>query len=287
MPASRWFTVESGRQAGPWSLAALHERRRTGLILSETLVWCDAMTDWMPYQSVFPPAGETHPEHSRTQENDIAGARYEGTTDSVSIGDAKVAIAHAPKVDFGGRQNTTPLADPMSDVDGERSRERDSTPHPWHRWFARLLDLYMLALVAGIILGIVGSVPSGDLVWAILSPAFLALVEPFFLSKFGSTPGKKLLNIRVTEPSGARLTLSRAFARSWKTWSVGMGFGIPLVTLFTLANQHSHLKRDGVATYDATLGTRVSHGPIGAGRVLGIIIVGVVMISLVALGASK
>lgn len=43
-----WHFVEDGKRAGPYTEEEMRGFVRQGRVRSETLVWCDGMTDWMP-----------------------------------------------------------------------------------------------------------------------------------------------------------------------------------------------------------------------------------------------
>jgi uncharacterized membrane protein len=49
-----WFYEKNGSQMGPVSEAALRELITSGAIRTSTLVWCEGMSDWASYASVFP-----------------------------------------------------------------------------------------------------------------------------------------------------------------------------------------------------------------------------------------
>ncbi|MEM7384892.1 MAG: DUF4339 domain-containing protein [Verrucomicrobiota bacterium] len=51
-----YYSVK-GEKAGPVDELALHALRKENTIDSETLVWRAGMQEWMPYGSLFPPAG--------------------------------------------------------------------------------------------------------------------------------------------------------------------------------------------------------------------------------------
>jgi hypothetical protein len=47
-----WHYVDQGEKAGPVSDAQLAELNRNGKINADTLVWCEGMSDWMPFHTV-------------------------------------------------------------------------------------------------------------------------------------------------------------------------------------------------------------------------------------------
>lgn len=118
-----------------------------------------------------------------------------------------------------------------------------SEPCPWRRYFARYFDLalyttvYQLAAVL-----IFRRSDTGNLSWrilfTILGLAAMLFVEPLFLSRWGTTPGKWLLGLRVEERGGGRLTYDAALGRTFEVITQGMGLEIPLYTLFKLYHSY-------------------------------------------------
>jgi len=91
-------------------------------------------------------------------------------------------------------------------------------------------------------------------------------MNPIIFSMFGTTPGKALLAIEVTAPSGDPLSFGQALKRSFGVWFYGWGMGIPLVCLFTLLRAHDNLTQKKITTWDRQGNFHVSHGRIGAVR---------------------
>ena len=68
--------------------------------------------------------------------------------------------------------------------------------------------------------------------------ALMLCMEPILLHFFGTTPGKWLLGLSVTDPYGQRLSLSAALDRTWAVLWRGMGLNIPLYSLYRLNESH-------------------------------------------------
>ncbi|MBR5792002.1 MAG: MerR family transcriptional regulator [Ruminiclostridium sp.] len=104
---------------------------------------------------------------------------------------------------------------------------------PWRRYFARSFDLFLYASLLDPILILQGvnisNVGSGlDLLYMVVSLLLMYLLEPIFLSKWGSTPGKAILGLWVTDLDGERMTLSDARSRTAGVLWRGMGLTIPI-----------------------------------------------------------
>lgn len=51
-PPIAWHFVDEGRAHGPYSVAVLEDRVRSGRFDGDTLVWCAGMSDWQPASQV-------------------------------------------------------------------------------------------------------------------------------------------------------------------------------------------------------------------------------------------
>ena len=113
---------------------------------------------------------------------------------------------------------------------------------PWRRFWARFFDgcLYRALGLAVLTLGLRAVTPArgvtflhGLLLWAV-SVVLTVLLEPLLLSRFGATPGKWLLGLRVTDPDGRYLTREAAYTRTVDMLVHGMAFNVPVVRVFCL-----------------------------------------------------
>jgi uncharacterized RDD family membrane protein YckC len=135
---------------------------------------------------------------------------------------------------------------------------------PWTRFFARFLDLSVFGFVLGILSAIFypDFFSDKDSVNGLIILFCWFLVEPIFLSLFGTTLGKYLFNIKVRDLNGNKPKFYSAFARSFWVWCAGYGFGIPIVYLFTLSSSYSQLKNTGTTSWDKNIFV-VTHGDYG------------------------
>ncbi|MCX6693730.1 MAG: RDD family protein [Methanomicrobiales archaeon] len=120
---------------------------------------------------------------------------------------------------------------------------------PWVRFFARSFDILIVVFVVGLIITliarisplaarVVASSQANPLVFnlalSLIALLVLALVEPVFINKWGATPGKWLLQTRVTRGDGQTLSFSEAYGRSFRVYLMGYALGIPLICFITL-----------------------------------------------------
>lgn len=151
-------------------------------------------------------------------------------------------------------------------------------PHPWHRYFARLIDflvilliLYATPLVIALSYGAMRMEKAqavGGLWLTVLVCSIFALIyEPAMLCMFGSTIGKALFKIRIVDQrTGENLTFWRAVLRWWMVaWYSGnllqiipiVGFIAPVVGHIM---QYKKLTADKITSYDERLRVRCEHG---------------------------
>lgn len=137
----------------------------------------------------------------------------------------------------------------------------DPMANPWRRWLARLFDLWWQAPLVFLALGSVLR-----LAW----PAFVRWIDTPFAGKLfgllcipvallldaalhaiaGNTPGKAMLGVRVRRGDGCPLTFVQLVRRNLGMWIGGLGFGIPLIGLFTMGRQYGRLRKGLQASYD-------------------------------------
>lgn len=108
--------------------------------------------------------------------------------------------------------------------------------HPWRRYIARWLDYFLWGALAEYFLIVVFRVRPipGDFLSILLNVGITALfvpVEALLLHKFGTTPGKYIMGMRLEYYQGGNLPWSEALSRSLLVYMSGAGFAIPFVQL--------------------------------------------------------
>lgn len=109
---------------------------------------------------------------------------------------------------------------------------------PWRRLFARLLDDFLYTTV-WVLFGllVIHKSPATDTgaAWTTLagfvSVLLMVLIEPLFLSTWGTTPGKWLLGLSVRNNTGQKLSYGEAFYRTVQALWYGIGFWLPVYNL--------------------------------------------------------
>jgi uncharacterized RDD family membrane protein YckC len=143
---------------------------------------------------------------------------------------------------------------------------------PWVRYWARIFDIYLAAIVGGIVIAIFNpdafNKPGSYQLFNLILVFSWVFLESLLLSTTGTTPGKWLFKIRLIPPSGEKPDYSTALSRSFKVWWRGLGIGFPLVNLITLIVAHVKLTKNGITTWDKDDGFTVVHDRIGPLRVI-------------------
>lgn len=135
---------------------------------------------------------------------------------------------------------------------------------PWSRFIARYIDIYVFGILVGIFsLFFYPQLLSDNQFKDGLIVFFLwCIVEPIFLCAFGTTLGKLIFKIKISNTDGKKLKLINVYKRSFGVWIVGLGFGLPIISLFTLIAAQSKLNRTGTTFWDENEFT-VTHGEVG------------------------
>ena len=175
----------------------------------------------------------------------------------------------------------------------------DRAPRPalpaagaWRRLFARLFDMWWEILaIAFVSIFVMAAISSTFLAWAaspggaqMLALIFIPLafvLDAALLARFGVTPGKAMLGLRVQTRDGERLTWGQATRRNFALWLAGLALTIPLLTLLTLGRQGWRVARGQPASYDEGR-YQVLAQPLGWTRRLAF--AGVAVVLLLALG---
>ncbi|MBE0546237.1 MAG: RDD family protein [Rubrivivax sp.] len=132
---------------------------------------------------------------------------------------------------------------------------------PWRRFFARIIDLWILAIPTtfGAAYALASMYPAFA-VWIqrpgsafvlgwLLLPLTLS-AEAVVFGIFGTTPGKALLAIAVRTSTGTKLSFAEYVRRQIRLYWFGLGTGFPFVSVVTMALQRRRLKAGKQARYD-------------------------------------
>lgn len=135
---------------------------------------------------------------------------------------------------------------------------------PWARFWARLIDIYVVTLALGYAIGWFSSLYAPSLylkVIALPNIAFSMILLPLvgivlaiMMSVSGTTIGKAIIGVRVRNVSGCNRFLFH-FTRELKVWIFGLCLGIPIVSFISMIVQHRRVSLSGSASYDKEFAT--------------------------------
>lgn len=109
---------------------------------------------------------------------------------------------------------------------------RDVQPRlnlPWRRYWARNFDLLLYNSAVSLLFERFVLRESLTVLFTLVA---MLLVEPLLLLLFGTTPGKAIFGIRVTDPEDGKLGYGEGLERTWMVLWEGMALNIPLISLY-------------------------------------------------------
>lgn len=180
-------------------------------------------------------------------------------------------------------------------------RESKSYAKAWPRFFARMFDLWWESILIGMLSAIVLALiipnfavwiskPGSETLFGILIMPIALIFDAALYSLAGNTPGKMLLGLKVTRLGGIPLEFGEYFSRNMSVWFSGLALGLPLINLFTMANQHRRLSKGESASYDYDSNYKVLAQPPSGLRITAFVLLFVclffVMVILNAIGKN-
>ncbi len=297
------FVASKGQRLGPFSLRRVTELLDDGELSPDDLGWHADMKGWTPLRELpsLMTAIEAKRERDFLRESGKPLDTGKGTASaskkkeawiasddsSTGISDEPVQIEPVPS----RMRSADELRDAAAAATGGKTKQR-----PFARFWARIFDyLLVLVLVYAVVgapqlPGMDGTVPIAEMIsgeyWekvrtASEQPEFrrignahmIALVlwtilEGLLIAQFGTTPGKWLLNMRVTNADGNRPSTQQSLLRSLYVWFIGVGMWLPMLSVGTMLFGLYSLMSRGATLWDRNLGTRVQHGRMTAPRIL-------------------
>jgi uncharacterized RDD family membrane protein YckC len=173
----------------------------------------------------------------------------------------------------------------------------DTSPHPWRRYFARMLDNTLVGSVSWFLIGILAysvapaeadaffsglSGPGGRLADIVLTLMAAIPGNALMIGLTGVSIGKWIFGVRVLR-NGRPMGFARALRRESAVWVKGLGFGVPIVSFFTLLSAKSALEDRRTTSWDKAQDLTVSHRPESRGATI-LMWLGALVYVLVAVG---
>jgi uncharacterized RDD family membrane protein YckC len=161
--------------------------------------------------------------------------------------------------------------------------------HPWYRFWARHVDYLLFGVVLAIVLAFLypDALKIPEIGFSALCVFLWVFVEAFFLSTWGTTPGKWLCSTIVRDANSKKLTYSVALSRCFNVWIRGVGFGLPIVMLITQIVAHNKLTSQGITTWDSEGNFKVTHVKVNPVKVVFVILIYALYWILISLSKSS
>jgi uncharacterized RDD family membrane protein YckC len=199
-----WYYSQNNERRGPVSDTELASLNQAGTITADTLVWREGWSDWRRYADA----------------NRSSEATAEGTAACVECGKA---FSTSEMVQYEGSwvcANCKPVF---------FQKIKEGVPVTGSMHYAGFWIRFVAVFIDGIILNIInipvrlmigfGNTRDPNLQFRMIllvtgiSMAIGAAYDIFFVGKFGATPGKMALRLKVVRPNGDKITYGRACGR--------------------------------------------------------------------------
>lgn len=223
-----WYYAVDNQQQGPVDEPEMHRLLASGIITPDTFIWSAGMADWQPLSTVpqfqpeappipeppapprgmpAPPTGMLH-DQSTPQIACVECGRIFGDEDLIRIDDHPVCGGCKPRAVAKIRE-------------GIRIGHRYYPAFLSKRIGAYILDAIILYFVSSalqggltLLLNFVGASP----IWSVAISVCISIVVSIlyfivFWKKFGATPGKMALGIKIVASDGEPLTWKKAIIR--------------------------------------------------------------------------
>jgi uncharacterized RDD family membrane protein YckC len=234
-----YLSIDDQKQ-GPFTLFQVEEKLRADEIFESTLGWYDGLEKWQPLRELAP---------------------FESL----------FRLRDAAEEDERKRQYAERLA--TQDVSSEPDRDAASAIRCIARMAARGIDVMLFSYLA---IGVMYLLRSAGLLqasyldlfsrYSLSLLPFWHLLEVYMTSRWGMTPGKALLGIRVTTSEGGYPDFSNSLRRMLAVFVVGLGCWYFALIAIPLAIYN--MWWNGRTFWDTTAKTKVSHQPFHLRQIL-------------------
>lgn len=175
----------------------------------------------------------------------------------------------------GGKEGVWGERRPRVDREDLPQGWQDTKPHPWRRYFARQIDTAISGVVAEVALiwGLSAVDPeaggrlvnflstTGLYLQTMIIVALAVLPNALMIGLSGVSIGKWIFGIRVQNRNGKPIGVLRAIEREFRVLVVGLGLGVPVISLATLIASLMGLASRGATGWDREMGNVVAQRP--------------------------
>ncbi len=169
------------------------------------------------------------------------------------------------------------------------SVKRDRLPQvysPINRALARLIDImiYSILIDAALIAGFHLITSRFNFIQhfavSLIVALMMLIIEPFFLSRFATTPGKAVFGMRITSAGGEYLSYREAMRRTFEVTWYGLGFFIPIYNYYRLYVSYKALNEEETLPWDYDIAYTQKSGKYYQG---GLVIVSIVVLIVIGI----
>lgn len=243
-----WYYAKNNERLGPIDDAELTRLLSTAEIGRDTLVWKEGMSDWAPLGTL--------PDIVRVTPSPGVPAAAPAPVSSTAVSAPAMAGVEMATCAVSGRQfpknqmiqiGNDYVSAEYKNIYLNRVREgvySGGVPSNfryagfWVRFAAMFID-GILAFTVNFGIGLFAGIAFGNRTdgGSTAAMIFLVYILPqviwtsyytFFIGKYGATPGKMAVGIKVIRPDGQPISFLRAFGRYWSYWlsyiPIGIGF---------------------------------------------------------------
>lgn len=131
--------------------------------------------------------------------------------------------------------------------------------HPWRRFLARMLDIFMYNILWSAFLVFAFHVnlatrnSLGNILDSFIALAIMLILEPLWLHLFRTTPGKAIWGLRIEAPDGRFLSYGEGLKRMWGVIGTGMGYNIPIYNLVRLWKSYKLCSENETQPWDESI----------------------------------
>lgn len=211
-----WHYSNGGNQFGPISEAEFETSVKSGVIHADTLVWKEGLAGWTKYSDL------SQKEHGATAVLTASGHCAECGRE----------FAQDEMVNFAGTWVCAECKPQYVQKIKEGVKVGGEVVYGgfWARLGAKILDSILTQIISGALGFVIGIVMHGDKASAAVG-GLAGLIVGFgypvlFLGKYGATPGKMALKLKVVRSNGEPITYLRALGRVFAEMLSGMILGI-------------------------------------------------------------
>ena len=267
-----WYFVNAGQQAGPISDLELDQHILAGKILPDTLVWRDGMAEWRPCREAKPAMAYKAPPATIAVAAvpPVAAGQYDQTTTEIVCAECGKLFPKENAIRHGDAWICAvckPLHVQKLREGVAMGRTFDALEYAGlgSRLLAKFLDALIIgipgaiaiAVAIAVVMPLIGKNTQNAEV-AILTLGSLVILiilgmlffQIWCLPKYGGTPGKRILGLKVVTSDGGPISWGRAFGRFFGEWVTGM---IPLWIGYLIAAFDTERR----TVHDHIAGTRV------------------------------